>query len=438
MTRLIRFRRISGKRTETRRCAPGRALAAALAASVAALAIGGVSSFAPTGAVLAQTPGTAGPVSLGDLFAAPDSPELKPGADKTFRDAARKTQAAWDALAPGQCPKPKITVSVPKGNDLFQEALAFARRDILKARLGGDADKFNFVVNSAGATNNVEIDTSVADTEPPTITVTPPSGTKVKNGQRLTISVTAAEPTNGWQAGVKQIQIEDLDRHTNLAPWDNPAPAPRPCGNAGLTHTIERSYVVPPNVPVAHLKITARDYHNPQQVVLVEYPTGDWHGRIDWWIPAPSSRVWGRLDLTFDYDGKGNLTGRMAGDSYVKSPARGEFCGMTTQTPAKLSAKLVGQYTPGRNTMSLRVAEPYAEQGQFSMCAIGPGGGPLRMSGQPFGGSGPLGQTGLDQLLKSLTVKADGSVEASGEWPVTPASAQATLHMKLTLRRAQN
>jgi hypothetical protein len=111
---------------------------------------------------------------------------------------------------------------------------------------------------------------------------------------------------------------------------------------------------------------------------------------------------------------------------------------MTTQTPAKLSAKLVGQYTPGRNTMSLRVAEPHAEQGQFSMCAIGPGGGPLRMSGQPFGGSGPHGQTGLDQLLKSLTVKADGSVEASGEWPVTPASAQATLHMKLTLRRAQN
>ena len=72
------------------------------------------------------------------------------------------------------------------------------------------------------------------------------------------------------------------------------------------------------------------------------------------------------------------------------------------------------------------------------MCAIGPGGGPLRMSGQPFGGSGPLGQTGLDQLLNSLTVRADGSVEASGEWPVTPASAQATLHMKLTLRRTQN
>ncbi len=410
-----------------------------LAAWFAMLAIGGVSSFTPTGAVLAQIPGTAGPVSLGELFTGPGSPELKPDAEKNFRDAVRKTQAAWDALAPGQCPKPKITVTAPSGDDpLLQRALAAARRDTLKVLLGRDADKFLFVDNVAGTTGNVEIDTSVADAAPPTITVTPPSGTKVKNGQRLTISVTAAEPTNGWQAGVKQIQIEDLDRSTNLAPWDNPAPAPRPCGNTGLTQTIERSYVVPPDVPVARLKITARDYHNPQHVVLVEYPTGDWHGRIEWQILNPNSRLWGRLDLSFDHDGKGNLSGRMAGDSYVESPARGEFCGMTTQTPAKLSANLVGQYTPGRNTMSLRVADPRAEQGQFSMCAIGPGGGPLRMSGQPFGGSGPLGQTGLDQLLNSLTVQADGSVEASGEWPVAPAEAQSTLHLKLTLRKVRS
>jgi hypothetical protein len=112
---------------------------------------------------------------------------------------------------------------------------------------------------------------------------------------------------------------------------------------------------------------------------------------------------------------------------------------MTTQTPAKLSANLVGQYTPGRNAMSLRVADPHFEQGQFSMCAIGPGGGPLRMSGQPFGGGGPLGQPGLAQLLNSLTVKADGSVEASGEWPVAPASpVPTTLHLKLKLQKAQN
>ena len=184
--------------------------------------------------------------------------------------------------------------------------------------------------------------------------------------------------------------------------------------------------------------VVAKDYAGNETEVWANFPTSDWHGSIDWRIPNPNSRLWGRLDLTLDDDGKGNLTGRMTGDSYVESPPRGEFCGMTTQTPAKLSANLVGQYTPGRNTISLRVADPHSEQGQFSMCAIGPGGGPLPMSGQPFGGSGPLGQTGLIQLLNSLTVRADGNVEASGEWPVTPAEAQSTLHMKLMLRRAEN
>ena len=162
-----------------------------------------------------------------------------------------------------------------------------------------------------------------------------------------------------------------------------------------------------------------------------------WTGQIDWWIPTPKGRHWGRLDITFDYDGRGNLKGRMTGDDHVEAQTE---CGpTTTQTPSKLSANLVGQYTPGRNAMSLRVAEPQIEQGQFSMCASAPGGGYQRLSGQPFGGGGPLGQPVLAQLLNSLTVRADGSVEASGEGPVAPASpTPTTLHLKLKLQKAQN
>ena len=115
MTRLNRCSRMGGSGIKTRRGAPGRALAAVLIAAVAALAIGGVSSLAPGSAAFAQTPRTAGPVSLGDLFTGPDTMDLKPGAEKSFRDAVRKAQAARDALAPGQCPKPKITVTVPGG-----------------------------------------------------------------------------------------------------------------------------------------------------------------------------------------------------------------------------------------------------------------------------------------------------------------------------------
>ena len=210
--------------------------------------------------------------------------------------------------------------------------------------------EFRFVENNAGAANNVEIDTSVADTGPPTIMVTPQSGTKVKNGQRLTISVTAAEPPTGWQAGVKQIQIEDLDRHTNLEPWDNPAPAPQPCGNAGLTRTIERSYMVPPDVPLAHLKITARDYHNPQQTLLVEYPTGDWHGRFTWrhLCEGAGSRdeTRGVADFMLDHDGRGNLTGRLTGSTPERTQTM-PTCTFKYIEPSRFSAKLVGSYTSG-------------------------------------------------------------------------------------------
>ena len=155
-----------------------------------------------------------------------------------------------------------------------------------------------------------------------------------------------------------------------------------------------------------------------------------WHGRIDWWISTPTGRHWGRLDLTFDSDSQGNLTGQMAGDDHVESQTAS--CRLTTQTPSKLSANLVGQYTPGRNAMSLRVADPQIEQGQYGLnCASWAS----AASGVPFGGGGPLGQPGLAQLLSSLTVRADGSVEATGEWPVTPASPiPTTLHLKLTLR----
>lgn len=76
MIRLNRCSRFGGGETKTRRCAPGRTLAVALAVAFAVLAIGGVSSFAPGSAAIAQTAGTAGPVSLGDLFIAPDSTHL--------------------------------------------------------------------------------------------------------------------------------------------------------------------------------------------------------------------------------------------------------------------------------------------------------------------------------------------------------------------------
>jgi hypothetical protein len=395
-----------------------------LGATIALAALIGV----PGSVVLAQSPGTAGPVSLGDLFTGPNTMELKPGAGNTFTNAVRNARATGDALAPGQCPKPKITVSVPKGNDLLlQEALATARRDVLQGLLGRDADRFQFVQNVGGTTSNVEIDASVADTAPPTITVSAPSGTKVRNGQRRTITVTATEPSTGWQAGVKQIQIEDLDRRTNLEPWDNPAPAPRPCSNAGLTQTISRSYVVPPDVLVARLKITVRDYHNPQHAVLVEYPIGDWYGTfetsMDSVVLGVRTTLKDTMDIVLEHDGKGNLEGALAGNRHF-SVQNDPNCNWDITIPDKLRGKLVGSYTPGAGVMTIQLVEPVVGPMPTKNC---PGGGYI-ISGYSIHETADF-----KRILGSPKAAADGTYRSSRQWSEGPINYNYTL----TLRPAQ-
>jgi len=408
---------------------------------VAVLAIGGAGSLSPIGAVFAQTPGTAGPVSLGDLFKPNDSVDLRDGAEGKLRDAAAQT------LNPRGCAqKAKFKVTVKPGDPLFQAALAQARRDALKALLADSAlsSRLEFS-GEIGIKDDVQVDYDrMPDREKPKLHTSsvPPKGSKVKPGGLIKVTMVARDDATTWQTGIQSIQlIAQNPGGDALVGAQGYSPVIRPnCEGRPEPRTLVLTYEVPRNPPpVVRLRAIAEDFANHHDTDIGEFPTGDWYGTIDWRIPFPAGRMWGRLDLTFDYDGRGNLTGRIAGDDHVETQPSGEFCGMTTQTPSKLSANLAGQYTPGRNTMSLRVADPQIEQGQFSMCAIGPGGGPLRMSGMPFGGGGPLGQPVLAQLLNSLVVTADGSVEASGEGPVAPASAvQTTLHLKLTLRKAQN
>jgi hypothetical protein len=405
-----------------------------LGAAIASAALIGVAGFA----VLAQTPGMSGPITF-NLFTG-DSVDLNQ------KEAQRLINAARKAKAPGECPLGRLTIRAAKGDPLFQEALAAARRDAVLQYLNSQGiavSRFiaEAVVGGMEGQDDVRLDLNAGrDDIPPTLDVTwtPPKGSKVKAKQRITAKAVARDDANRWQTGINTIDL-NVDGGGSFGFHDYPRPQP-PCANPPPPRILDGVYTVPADPPpLVRLRAVAKDFAGNETEVWAEFPTGDWYGHIDWWIPSPYSRNWGRLDVTFDYDGQGNLKGRMAGDQHVESPPRGEFCGMTTQTPVKLSANVVGQYTPGRNTMSLRFADPHLEQGQFSMCAIGPSGGPLFMSGQPFGGGGPLGQPALDRLLNSLTVRTDGSVEASGEGPVAPAhSPQTTLHLKLTLRRTQN
>jgi len=205
MTRLNRCSRIGGWWTEPRRGAPRRMLAAALAAAFAVLTMGGVSSLAPIGFAFAQTPGTAGPISLGDLFTGPDSIDLKDG-------AADKLREAFAPIIPprGSCPeKTKYKVIVKPGDPIFQTAIAQARRNVIRAIVEQQLLPNMFEVTyELGSRDDVQVDYDrVQDTVPPKLHTSsvPPKGTKVKPGDRITVTMVARDDANRFQTGIQRI-----------------------------------------------------------------------------------------------------------------------------------------------------------------------------------------------------------------------------------------
>lgn len=370
-----------------------------------------------TNGASAQQPST---IFLGNLFKGDEFVDLADGAAQKFKDAARR---ARDDLAPGQCPKTTITMSLPKGDDLFREAVLKAQRDILQGLLGGNAHSFVFNLDWKGTSASVQID-PVTDNAAPRITVSPPSGTKMKSGRGQTITVTATEPESGWQSGIKRIQLEDVDQHSNLQLWNNDAPTPRPCGNAGLTKTIEATAEVPER-PVWHLRVTAFDYSNNRVVEQVEYPTGDWSGTLDLLFITPAYRNHARLDITIDYDGRSNLTGRIWEGKVSAEKTAGMPCALAVASPAMLSATLIGQYTPRTSTMSLTMRDEKVVMGHLVCPPV---------SGSIDYGHGLLSEPKLAELLRSFTTKDDGSVDETREDSTVP---QNHVTIKLKLHRAQ-
>jgi hypothetical protein len=378
-------------------------------------------------AALAQQAKSAG-IAADDLFW-PNTPDFKPGAGAV----ARLVNFVKQAQSPGsQCPT-DVDFTVMGGlhpdGPLMSEALAAARRDAIAAVLKGFGPSVRITAKtSKGLVSMVSLNAqSAKDNEKPKLDTNsvPRKGKKVKAGDKITVTMVARDHANLWQSGIKTIQLVAESEGGRFIASENYPPAPSGCTALPPERRVEATYTVPSNPPpIVRLAALAEDYAGHMDTDVGEFPTkGDWYGRIDWSSRDPNSRRWGRLELTFDYDRQGNLTGQIAGDEY--SEMQWPKCRQTAQMPAKLSANLVGQYTPGRNTMSLRVADPQVEMGKFTMNCGGP-----EIPGRTASG-GPLHQPGLAQLLNSLTVRADGSVEASGEWPATPTSPQMTLHMKL-------
>ena len=150
-------------------------------------------------------------------------------------------------------------------------------------------------------------------------------------------------------------------------------------------------------------------------------PLSGWRGQLDLSALTPVYRNLAQLDLTLYYDAGGNLRGQMAGEVSAEKTG-GISCALKVTYPAKISAYLVGKYTPKTNTMSLTITDRNVVSGSLS-CPPVPGASEF--------GHGLIDQPVLEQLLRSLTIKADGSVEASREDTSVP---QNTVRVKLTLR----
>lgn len=420
MTGLIRSRGNSGAGTKLRRCAKD----AAVAASFTLFASGAI----------AQTPGTAGPVSLNEVFQGEESDDLTPEGAQKIRDAAQR------ARAQGNCPKGTFTVVVKKGDDLFQQARAQARRDVILQILGDQARNFVTGIDITGARNDVRVSYGAPrDNIAPKLEVTwtPPKNTKVKPHDRITAKVIARDDTNDWQTGIKTIDL-NVRGGGSFGFEDYPQP-PQTCERPPPPRTLDGVYTVPANPPpLVRLTVVARDYAGNETDVWADFPTGDWYGSVTWsetLINVPSrtpTRYWGRLDFTANYDGRGNLTGKAVSiEDFEGSESAGLRCDTKTTKPTDLEVSLTGSYTPGTNTLSL-FADPMSVKyviGELSYNCNSPT--------HAFGRLDPVIRPELNEIMRNLGLVNGEHAEVTRDW--NPASnGIGALHMELKVHRARN
>ena len=242
-----------------------------------------------------------------------DAPNLKPEKARELIDAARK------AKAPGECPLGTLVIFTPAGDQLFQAALARARRDAVLETLqrnGVDATRFFVDLLVAGNKDDATLDLRL-DRQKPKLTTTsvPPKGSKVKPGDQIKVAMIARDdaepkagrpgsrPSSSWPKAKAVASLPP--RTTKHAPtrgsgaWRRPTRCPptrrRSCGSRAL----------------------AEDHAGLIDTDVGEFPTGDWYGTFGWTHICVGGgnrdETRGVSDLTLNYDGRGNLTGTLVG-----------------------------------------------------------------------------------------------------------------------------
>ena len=360
-------------------------------------------------------------VSTYRLFEGSDDIEPIPDVLQRLANAIRNAQV------PDGCPLGRLKIRVPQGDPMFQPAAVGARRDNLLARLeqlGLRVAGRLFVETTVvgGPEGHDTIYEAPRDRKGPQLTTTwaPAKGTKVKPGDRITITMVARDDPAPWPTGLKSIQlVADSENGRFLA-----AESYQPCADPPVRRVVA-TYTVPPNPPlIVRLTALAEDHARHTDTEVAEFPTeGDWYGTLEWYLHAKEdttrppnanrseSKFEGRADLVLHYDGRGNLTGTLRGQWEMKTfwwgypHGNGEVCkGSVPYAP--VTADLVGSYTPGPETMTVR---PTNMQATFQIPWTG-GGRSLRCEPNPFPYDYAAGLTGL--FAGGLTRAPDGSYSA--------------------------
>ena len=175
-----------------------------LCVTIATAMIGiGMTAIAPASA---QTPGTAGPITF-DLFDGNDvnvNPTPHNGSLTPRAGRRRRANARWDGSR-STCRQVIPCSSRRSVRPGGAPVLAFLNSQ------GINPSRFFADVAVGGTQNNVRLDLDVSqDTTAPSLDVTwtPPKGTKVRAGTRITARAIAKDDANLWQSGIKTIDLD--------------------------------------------------------------------------------------------------------------------------------------------------------------------------------------------------------------------------------------
>jgi hypothetical protein len=376
--------------------------------------------------------------SLGVVLFSGESLDVAPDRIKVLAAAARNARPSR-----GDCPRGTITAYAPKGDPLFQQALAAARRDAVRdalAKMGVDISQFYFqwkVADGEKITRDTELSFGApTDETAPTVSIAskPTSGTRVKAGQQIAVTVTARDDTTRWESGILGIRlIADSERGRLVQERAYPPHLPT-CEGQPEPATLSTVYTVPsPAPPIVRLCAIARDHanHEAKDPAIAEFPTGDWAGTMTWTHIVASAHATAtttaQADLSLDYDGKGGLTGRMAGTH--SSTSKMGPCSGSTMMPGGMQANLVGSYTPGRDAMTIRTDDKQTTPMHMRIDCPG---------AKPVVSAHATAYEHYDRALTGLRPTADGGFESSHDqqYPCESGST-CTTRISLKLRPAK-